>query len=108
MVSYDHSSHTLDEVCRILSHRCRRQLLTYLSRKEGDVADLDEIVTYLSAEDDEAIPAEQIRLSLVHIHLPKLADYGTVEYDRRNGDARYRGGMILEDFLEVIPSNAST
>ena len=106
MVPQDRSSHTLDEVCRILAHHRRRQLLWYLMTKDTDVADLNELVTYLSEESDEARTVEQVRLSLIHTHIPKLADYGVIEYDRRNKDVRYRDGMLLEDFLEVIPSAA--
>nr|WP_266081250.1 hypothetical protein [Haladaptatus caseinilyticus] len=71
--------------------------------EDTDVADLNELVTYLSEESDEATTAEQVRLSLIHTHIPKLADHGVIEYDRRNEDVRYRNGMLLEDFLEVIP-----
>ncbi len=103
MVSENRSLHTLDEICRILAHHRRRQLLWYLMAEDTDVADLNELVTYLSEESDEATTAEQVRLSLIHTHIPKLADHGVIEYDRRNEDVRYRNGMLLEDFLEVIP-----
>jgi DNA-binding transcriptional ArsR family regulator len=104
MILHNRSSLTLTEVCQILAHHRRRQLLSYLAAKDTDVADLSELVAHLSEGSDEAATAEQIRLSLVHTHLPKFADHGVIEYDRRHRDVRYRDGSKLEAFLEVVPT----
>lgn len=45
---------------------------------------------------------DRIHLSLLHRHLPKLADRGIVEYDVRNDAIRYRECERLESLLERL------
>jgi hypothetical protein len=46
--------------------------------------------------------SEQVHAELVHSHLPKLEDYGLVEYDPRTGDVGYTyPPSILDDVLKL-------
>jgi hypothetical protein len=63
--------------------------------------DLDELVKHILEKIDEATTTNRVRLLLIHTHIPKLADYGVIEYDRRNKDIRYRGGTIFEEFSRL-------
>ncbi|WP_227357479.1 DUF7344 domain-containing protein [Haladaptatus salinisoli] len=105
MAQYERPSLSLSEVCQILSSRYRRHLLSHLQTKDADVADLDELVTHIHKKSEKTTTTEQVRISLIYTHLPKLADYGVIDYDRRNKDVRYCDGTKLEDFLEVLPPN---
>ena len=106
MAKHERPSLSPSEVCQILSSHYRRQLLSYLQTKDADVVDLDELVTHIYKESEKATTTEQVRISLIHTHIPKLAEYGVIEYDRRNQDVRYRDVIKIENFLEVILSDA--
>ncbi|WP_435179594.1 DUF7344 domain-containing protein [Halorussus sp. AFM4] len=67
----------------------RRRGVLYTLKRNGQtsVEELAErIAAWQSAEDGETDP-ESVEVSLVHAHLPKLADAGVVEYDRDRGTA---------------------
>lgn len=75
----------LGELLAGLARRRRREVLYYLL--EHELADLETIATRIARMEREGDP-ERIRTDLVHTHLPKLADRGLIEYDRRSGAIR--------------------
>ena len=40
-------------------------------------------------------------MNLCHRHLPKMADYGLIDYNWQEGTIRYRSSDRLEALLEV-------
>lgn len=46
---------------------------------------------------------DQLAVKLVHSHLPKLAEYGVIEYDPRSGTVRYRPDEQVETVLDALP-----
>ncbi|WP_435154355.1 DUF7344 domain-containing protein [Haladaptatus sp. DFWS20] len=66
---------SLNELFRVFSDRIRRETLTVLRTKDGPIS-LNELADVLS--DD----ANQVRLSLVHIHLPMLDAVGLIRWNR--------------------------
>jgi hypothetical protein len=108
MAQHNRPSLTLSEACQILSSQYRRQILWYLTRTDSGFVELDELVGHILEEIDEATTTNRVRLLLIHTHIPKLADHGVIEYDRRNKDIRYRDGTILEDLLEVVSVNSQS
>lgn len=83
--TYQHS--TLSDQLYILSDRDRRRVLFALLAAESD----DEVDLPAVERDDEDV-------SMQHVHLPKLADAGFVDWDRETG-AVARGPA----FDEVAP-----
>lgn len=77
------SSDYLDTVFDALSSPERRYSLRYVREHPGDFASLDDVASYLSAETGRDRTA--VMTGLAHKHLPKLEDYGFIEYDRRIG-----------------------
>lgn len=76
-----------DELFRVLAHPRRRFILQYLQTVETPLP-VDELATALVAWEDQRTGADQprdertgIEISLVHSHLPKMADAGVVTYD---------------------------
>ena len=76
-----------DELFRVLAHPRRRFTLQYLQTVETPLT-IDELTTELGAWEDHRTGTDQsrddrtgIRISLVHSHLPKMADAGVVTYD---------------------------
>ncbi|WP_266077705.1 DUF7344 domain-containing protein [Haladaptatus caseinilyticus] len=81
------SESSLNEIFRVCAARVRRETLVVL-RTEDDPISLTELATELS--DD----TEQVRLSLVHIHLPMLDAAGLVRWNPKRDSVA----------LDAIPS----
>ena len=90
----DGGSLPLSQVFRALSDRQRRYVLYYL--RDHDQAEVDDIAIQLVAWEQD-IPTNKVstedvqpvKSSLVHSHLPSLAEDGFIEYDSRSGAVCY-------------------
>ncbi|WP_224333636.1 DUF7344 domain-containing protein [Haloprofundus halobius] len=85
----------LDALLSLLADRRRRDLLYHLETVElTDVGTLAPKVASVSegASIDDISPdvLQQVQIDLVHVQLPKLADIGAIEYDRRSEMIRCR------------------
>ena len=67
----------------LLSNARRRRLLALLG--EARVWTVDALAREIAAREENA-PVDRIELTLVHNHLPRLADYDVIEWDGRSGD----------------------
>lgn len=81
-------SETVDALFDCLASSRRRNVLEYVSENAGPVG-VEDIVQHLSTREnatagDEASAdaAEEIAISLVHNHLPRLRDAGVLAVDR--------------------------
>ena len=98
---------SLDEIFQLLANQTRRELLVYLGNRDGSV-ELEELVEYLSTAVDwgdsplEPTKSDDIAIRLHHMHLPKLADFEIVDYDRPDGVVRYRENPVVEEVLKVV------
>ncbi len=93
----------LDELFRVLADGQRRRLLAYLDRTEDDVAAFSELVEH-AADESVAVSnedRERVAVNLHHNHLPKLEDANLVEYDPRSETVRYRGGPVVNEWVEL-------
>ncbi|GAB3034624.1 DUF7344 domain-containing protein [Natronobiforma cellulositropha] len=95
----------IDEALRLLSHHRRRDVLYYLA--DHDLASLDALATTVvcretgvSSERVDAAERDPVLVDLYHNHVPKLADCGLVEYDRRSGAIRWSASTPVETLLE--------
>ncbi|MFC7080174.1 DUF7344 domain-containing protein [Halorussus caseinilyticus] len=70
------TSITPQELWSVLSDSRRREVLRTLGPEVGRVA-LSDLAEQLAEE----TPAERVAIQLHHNHLPKLAEYGLVNYD---------------------------
>lgn len=98
----------------LLANPRRRQVLDRFRRSR--VWTVDELAAEVAAvERDVAVDAvdddthERFAISLVHNHLPRLADHGVVEWDQRSGDAvRADRFEALEPFLVTTLEGAGS
>ncbi|WP_255194220.1 DUF7344 domain-containing protein [Natronobeatus ordinarius] len=104
----------IDAIYTLLGTSRRRYLLYQLLEREyGNVEELSlqiaawEAETSMDAVDEER--RQRVYVSLVHNHLPRLADHDVVDYDLRSGDVVKRAGFadlepVLEQFRQTEPT----
>jgi len=97
----------LDRAFEALEHPRRRVLLYCLREQERiDVGELaDRIAAQERENEDRAQLGEaagNVEAALIHHHLPKLDEYGIVDFDRRSGTVRFsRPPDPLAELLDV-------
>jgi hypothetical protein len=96
---------TLSTASKLLTKPARRAVIRYFSVEETATAGLTELAAHIHEEVDGITSFEQAQITLVHTHLPKLADHEVIDYDKRSETVRYRDGEHLEQLLEVVDSN---
>ena len=85
------SNRSLDELFSVLAHTRRRHVLTLTGGRRGgtDVTELARSIAERERDREHAEPqAESVRsiaVALHHVHLPKLAAAGLIEYDCEEG-----------------------
>lgn len=79
----DRSDDSLSELFEILSHEYRRRVLIAIS--QANPRDEEEITSEMVADgrDDDALAV--VEQKLYHIHLPKLADAGFIDWNHETG-----------------------
>ena len=101
-VQWGMTSHLLDESLRLLAHRYRRMVLRELRRSPDGTASFEDVLDRLHEEVPDTERSE-LAIDLRHTHLPKLADHGVLEYDRRSGAVRYEPDENVETLLDALP-----
>lgn len=84
----------------ILASERRRNILSYLRTCSDRLVSREEIVdALLDCEPEPATHRERLEIDLHHVHLPKLADSGIIDYDPMSGMIEYRAPDDLESLL---------
>lgn len=92
---------SVEDALELLASSRRRRLLRYLLEEDDLVAERDEIAAAIARED--SLDAATLETALAHIHLPKCADVGVIEYDHRSGTARLTpAAEQLAPLLEAV------
>lgn len=94
-----------DAIFDALSAARRRYLLYYLLTLDTNVVEFEAAVNAVSkyeaaGTDSDDAPGETIRIDLHHTQVPCLEEAGILDYDRRQGTIRFRGGPVLEEWIE--------
>jgi predicted transcriptional regulator len=50
---------------------------------------------------------DQLAIQLHHVHLPKLAEYGVVDFEHGSGAVRYRPDEAVETVLDSLSGEVS-
>lgn len=104
----------IDAICELLGDSRRRHLLDYLVGTDGEVFELADAViavreremaetkteTESEMETSDQPSREEVRTTLHHSHLPRLADAEVLDYDTRHGTIRFPGHGEVEEWLE--------
>lgn len=98
-----------DEILQTLANERRRRVLDYV-RTNGGSTSVDDIVSYLVAEEEGTSESDSTRvhLNLYHVHLPKLSDADLLSWD--GGDEVTLGPLATHVAPEFVspPSVAGT
>lgn len=110
MPEYTLADENVDDVSAafsLLSSTRRRGVLYAVDR--GDETAVEELADTIASWQGSDAEASSVRVSLVHTHLPKLADAGVVEYDRDRGTVELtRRAGDLEPYLACVHDYETT
>ena len=90
-----------DELLQLLCHRHRRQILRFLDTQPTNTATVDELVEHVDSQSGET----SLSTEMHHVHLPKLADSGLIEWDSRSETVRYYPEPLCHDMLRTLRSH---
>ena len=69
----------------LMANRRRRHALSYLQSHSREEISVDDLLSQVIAREllvsDEPVDPESVGATLRHVHLPKLAEAGLIEYD---------------------------
>ncbi|MFC7168642.1 DUF7344 domain-containing protein [Halobium salinum] len=99
-----------DEVFDVLSNERRRYLLYYLKQSDDEVVELSDISSQLAAWEQETTPEyidyadrKNVHTALYQFHLPKMAEAGFLDYDKRSGRIELTDhARNLDVYLETV------
>lgn len=101
----------IDGYLRLIADRRRRQIIQQLREEAGRETTIDALVDRLYRSDTTAGERhqnrEELAIQLYHTALPRLEDYGVVEYDPDAGTVRYRSNDRVETLLDSIADDSS-
>ena len=99
----------IDDLFTILSSRHRRYVLSYLQSMDDAVAELPELVEWVLTQkaDCENDHQETVAGALHHIHLPKLAEVGLIDYDAPSNTIRFDRHPDREQLVALAVEMAS-
>lgn len=96
---------TFDALLALLIEARRRYVLSYLTDRPDDPVDVDDLEAAILAQEQprpgRVSHRDRVRIDLHHVHLPKLADAGVIEYDPVDSSVQYTGPDELADLLEA-------
>lgn len=96
----------VDSVLDALSNRRRRTVVRELLAHPDETVDIETLGALVAeretgVEGTDGAKRQNVVVSLLHVHLPKLADARIAAYDRDAGTVRYVENALAEDILEV-------
>jgi hypothetical protein len=95
---------SLDEIFKLLVNTQRRHILTHLIETTDQPVPLEALVEHLQTHTDTN--REQLQTRLHHLHLPKLADCGVIEYNSSLRLVSYLEHPRLEVLLQAGQSSS--
>lgn len=102
----------LDACLRLVSDKHRRVVIHHLRSEAAGESTLDDLTDRLHSSEralgsGRCPDRDQLAIKLTHTHLPKLAEYGVVEYDLRSGAVRYQPDDRVESVLDSLPEEVA-
>jgi hypothetical protein len=97
------------EVFELLQNQRRRRVLRYLTTETDNRATLSDLAEHVAGLENDVPPdrvtsTQRKRVYVGHYqaHLPKLDDYGVVDFDKHRGTVDLRDTTDLDPYLEWV------
>lgn len=94
-----------DELRYVLTTRHGRAVLEDIHRREDDVVSLDELVVSLHADSETVDGRDQLAERLHHVTLPKLEEFGAIDYNATARRIESQDGELLAQVANRLPMN---
>ena len=106
------TTNSLDACLQLVADRHRRRVIHHLRHEANGTTTFDDLVEQIhrrasDSKDGPPRDREEFAIRLQHIHLPKLADYGVVDFEHRSGTVRYHPDEQVERVLDSLPGEVS-
>lgn len=100
----------VDDTLNVLKNPERRRILQYFEAESVESVTIEELASHLASAKPDRPAAESrdqrtLEIRLHHVHLPKLADYGVLEFDARSDVIRYRSDPHVAELLACLPAD---
>lgn len=96
----------IGEVFELLKNERRRRVITYLKEQDDGVARLNDLAEHIAALENEIDVAQlsssqrkRVYIGLYQCHLPKMHDFGVVEFQKNRGIITLRDTTQLDPYL---------
>ena len=101
------NSISLDEHLKLVANPVRRRLLCELRKRNNKQTTTVELVAVLRHDgrlevNNRSFGREELAIQVHHVHLPKLADLGVIDFDPEQGSVKYYADNQLEKLLDSI------
>lgn len=101
------ASHSLDACLQLIADRHRRRVIHHLRHEAAGTTTFENLVDQVydrvsDSTDGLLQDREELAIQLYHTHLPKLAEYGVVEFEHTTGTVRYRPNEQVETVLDSL------
>lgn len=93
----------LDATLNLLAAGDRREILRGFRQEAAGETTIDDLAKRLAANDlVTETDSKQLSIQLYHTHMPKLDDFGLVEFDPERGTVRYQPNEPVEQVLDLL------
>lgn len=97
---------SLDACLELLANHQRRAIVGMFLDHDRSQAPIDEVIAEIidveATKTGERPGHDTIAATVYHVHLPKMAEAGILEYDTRHQDIRYMGNPRFEEVYTTI------
>lgn len=102
-----------EQIFEVLSNERRRYVLAYLKQDDDSVVDVGTLITHVAAMENDvgvdevdSTARKSVYVGLRQSHLPKMDEYGLVDYDADRGEVQLTDGAEkARMYLEYVPEN---
>jgi DNA-binding transcriptional ArsR family regulator len=102
------SERTLSRIFELLASDRRRCALGELRAAAPEAVAVDDLADRLREREPTAADRDRVRIALYHKTLPRLADAGVVDFDRRADVVRYRAHEPVEAILDAVTDRGAS
>lgn len=102
----------LDACLGLVADRCRREIINQLRHNGNGQTTIDDLVDRLNqgkqaAGKGRSPDRDALAIQIYHTHLPKLADFGVVDYEPERGTVHYQPDEQVEAVLDSLPEEVA-